>query len=79
MHPDVAAFYRARGLELGPGANDFERARAVMTQLPTHEEVLSTDPLRTRVVARYAGDEVRLTDDDSMNAVDVTERVDAEG
>ena len=75
MQPDVSAFYRARGLELALGVNEFERARAVMTQLPTHEEtVLSTDPVRTRVVVQFEGDELRLTYDEAMNVLEVDER-----
>lgn len=72
-HPAVVAFYHDRGVDIGFGLNDFERAKQVLTLIRNHDqELLSTDPLRVVVTVPYEGDELRLTLDEELTVIEST-------
>lgn len=74
LHPRVVAFYAERGLDVGYASNDFDTMTETLQAMADHEaEVVSTDPPRLRVTVRYAGDELRLTVDESLTVIAVDE------
>lgn len=71
-HPAVAAFCWEHGIELGYASDDTARWLANLFE-KVDQELLSRDPPRVRVTVRYEGDELRLTVDEEMNVVEVSE------
>ncbi|MFC7133567.1 MULTISPECIES: DUF7351 domain-containing protein [Salinibaculum] len=71
-HPAVTAFYHDHGVDVGYTIDGFEGGQRVLSLLRDHEQTLvATDPPRVLVTIRYEGDDLRLTFDEEMNAVDL--------
>lgn len=73
-HPAVISFYYERGIPLQYGIEDIESSRRAGTRINEHEqELISEDPPKVRVTARYEGDILELTLDRDLAVIDVTE------
>jgi hypothetical protein len=71
-HPAVVAFCWDHGIELGYASDDTARWLTNLFE-NVDQELLSSDPPRVCVSVEYGGDELRLTLDEEMNVVDVSE------
>jgi hypothetical protein len=72
-HPAVVAFYYERGLSIQYGIGETEM-KCASAQFKQHEqELVDTDPARVRVTVQYDGDTLRLTLDEELSVIDVTE------
>lgn len=73
-HPAVVAFYYRRGLPLlYEDGVEFQPRIESNLQTNHDQELVSTDPPRVRVTVRYDGDELRLTLDEDLNVVELSE------
>jgi hypothetical protein len=66
-HPAVVAFYYEHGIEF-----DLATYEQRMLILDYREELVSEDPLRIRISVPLNDEELRLTFDEQMNAIDVS-------
>lgn len=74
FHPAVVAFYHDHGVSTQLHADDFERVQRVMELMENHEiAVVSEDPPRVDVTVAYEGDQLRLTIDETVTVVDVSQ------
>lgn len=73
FHPAVIAFYYEHGIEIGfTGDTTFEDVIRILDLVNEfEEEVVSTDPLRTRVTISHEGDVLHVLLDENMSVVEV--------
>lgn len=68
IYPAVIAFYYEHGIEMDSASHE---KRAHLFDLEDCQEVVSADPLRIQISICLDGDELRITFDEQMSAVDV--------
>ncbi|WP_158056607.1 winged helix-turn-helix domain-containing protein [Halorussus halophilus] len=74
-HPAVVAFYYDHGVPLQyEDGIHFQPRIELHLQAHHSQELISTDPPLVRVRIQYEGDELRLTLDEELNVIDVSER-----
>lgn len=79
-HPAVIGSYYDRGISIQYDVDDFERLlRREILVADHHQTVVSRDPLRVEVTIRYAGDELHVTVDGRIEAIDVQESTPSDG
>lgn len=72
FHPAVASFYDDHGVSTRVRADDVGTVTRFYDLMDEHEvAVVSEEPLRVVVTATYNDDEIQLTFDDTVSAVDV--------
>lgn len=72
FHPAVVAFYDNHGVSTRFRADESESVRRVFDLMGGHEMALrSEDPLRVAVTVTHAGDQLRVTFDETVTVVDV--------
>lgn len=72
FHPTVVSFYDDHDVSIRVRADDYEAAKRVHDLMDDHaESVVSEDPPRVAVTVEYAGDEIRLTFDETVHVVEV--------
>lgn len=72
VHPAVLGFYDRHGVEVGWGLGEFTSVKRMLESAMEHEvELLRGETDRVRVTVSEAGDEITLTFDENINAVDV--------
>lgn len=72
-HPAVIAFYYERGVPLQYETVDFESGKRAGNLVGNHEqEVVSTDPVRVRIVVDYADDTLELVVDESLSVLEIS-------
>lgn len=67
-HPTVTAFYHEHGID-----HRFASWETVVRSAGIEEELVSEDPLRMRFTVSAGDDDLRLTLDDELNVLDVTQ------
>lgn len=76
-HPAVVTFYYDRGVPLQYVSDDGEsflpRYREIDSGTDIDYELIAEDPIRVRIVFHHDGDELRLTLDEKLNVIDVSE------
>ncbi len=72
QHPAAIAWYYDRGLDVGPGVNDFEGQRRIL-ELDRQQRLMSTDPMRVEVTLSFKGDELTLVLDESLTVIETHE------
>lgn len=74
-HPAVVAFYEDHGIDVWFDSNDFDGAKEVLGRLRSHQnEIISSDPLRIQAIVTLGDDELRLTLDENLSVLSISEQ-----